>query len=104
MELVQCIAILSFISKGKCPIYDQFAEIVLAAIENGLKPPQKLCRLVSRIKEAYIKRYWEYENKRKTIFKEIYFNASNVQDCSLDCALWIYGYLFKDSCNNTDNF
>lgn len=94
--------LLYFLSKGKCPIYDQFAEIALTAIENGIDPSQKIHYSAPEIKKKYIERYNKYEENLTIIFNHTYRDTINRQDRSLDRALWVYGHLFKAPSKETE--
>lgn len=96
---VYCYTLLYFLSKGKHPIYDQFAEIALTAIKKGIDPSQKIRYNAPETKKEYIKRYSKYEENLTNIFNQVYCAAISSQDRSLDRALWVYGHLFKDSAN-----
>lgn len=96
---VYCYTLLYFLSKGKYPIYDQFAEIALTAIKREIDPSQKICYSAPKTKKEYIERYSKYKENLTTIFNQVYYDAINDQSRSLDRALWVYGHLFKASNN-----
>lgn len=95
---VYLITLLYFISKGRYPIYDRFAEMALCAIKNGLKPsdkvpytnlPDKNSRRFDRVVEDRLN---PYINDLHTIFGK---EAAKCRD--VDRALWVYGHRFKQA-------
>lgn len=92
---VYLLTLVYFISKGKSPIYDQFAHRALDALEKGLKP-----------KAQEVPKHTVPEKKSKNAFKWFEDNyakrlngmfGSHYKERKLDRALWVYGHLFKAS-------
>ena len=80
---VYLLTLVYFISKGKSPIYDQFAHRALDALEKGLKP-----------KAQEVPKHTVPEKKSKNAFK---WFGSHYKERKLDRALWVYGHLFTAS-------
>lgn len=93
---VYAVTLKYFVTKGECPIYDQFAKVALDAICDGVKPggnvnyhelpgkesPEKVLEKVDEYKRQIVKtlniEYNDYKNERK-----------------YDQALWAYGHLYN---------
>ena len=87
--------IVYFISKGKSPIYDQFAHRALDALEGGLKPKaQEVPKHTVPGKNSKNAFKWfkdNYAERLKGMF------GAHYKERKLDRALWVYGHLFKAS-------
>ena len=101
---VYCITLLYFISKGKYPIFDQFADKALDVISNNKEEfpnadhkvyeplPSDLPTKGEKPRE-FKERYHEYcekIEKLKSQLPEVYRNPRNR---GLDRALWVYGHI-----------
>lgn len=101
---VYCITLLYFISKGKYPIFDQFADKALDVISNNKEEfpnadhkmyeplPSELPTKGEKLGE-FKERYHEYcekIEKLKSQLPEVYRNPRNR---GLDRALWVYGHI-----------
>ena len=101
---VYCITLLYFISKGKYPIFDQFADKALDVISNNKEEfpntdhkmyeplPSELPTKGEKPRE-FKERYHEYcekIEKLKNQLPEVYRNPRNR---GLDRALWVYGHI-----------
>lgn len=98
---VYALTILHFASKGKYPIYDQFAHIALVKISDGsdfnavinkkdrIDPEfdtnKNISKLFCQYKENYI-------SKMEDIFGDNYTISRDI-----DQALWAYGHFFKEN-------
>lgn len=95
---VYLITMLYFISKGKYPIYDQFAKIAVDAIQKGIEPEEyvEYKELPEKDNKKFkdVFRIYEetYVNKLKDIFGIEDYNKRDV-----DRALWVYGHYFKSN-------
>lgn len=97
---VYIITLLYFISKGKYPIYDRFANLALDGIINDKNPkndkikevtlPTKDSKKFLRIYDDYVK---PYSDKISKIFDIDYNDLKTYRD--VDRALWVYGHAFK---------
>ena len=93
---VYLITLLFFMSKGKYPIYDQFAAKAVYAIKNNIAPnnainysfylPGRDSAWFSKIMCWYMN---DYINDLKSIFGEEYKTNRDI-----DRALWVYGHAF----------
>ena len=95
---VYAIALLFFISKGKYPIYDRFADTAIKAINN--KTPRWPIRGESSNCGAYDYKtnYRSYVRDVNELYKK-YYNSTDVDYLSnreLDRALWVYGHGFSE--------
>lgn len=93
---VYLITLLYFISRGKYPIYDQFAVFALEAISGGKKPgdkvefhalPDKSSKRFGAIMQTEMK---SYINSIMSIFGSAYWENRDI-----DRALWVYGHMFS---------
>ena len=102
---VYLITILSFISGGKYPIYDQFAAMAAKAILEGKKPGSRISidDLPDKNSNAFIDMlddaespYFQYIQNIETL-SAMYYDGDKSRyqkDRHLDRALWVYGHLF----------
>ena len=92
---VYLLTLVYFISKGKSPIYDQFAHRALDALEKGLKPKaQEVPKHTVPEKKSKNAFKWFEDNYAKRL-NEMF--GSHYKERKLDRALWVYGHLFKAS-------
>ena len=93
---VYLITLLYFISRGKYPIYDRFAQMALYAICNNKKPgdiveynelPERQSRAFANVMNEDMK---EYIRQMESVFGKTYRDSRKI-----DQALWVYGHLFK---------
>lgn len=101
---VYCITLLYFISKGKYPIFDQFADKALDVISQNkeefpnidsksYKPlPSDLPIKVGKLK-LFKERYDEYCEKIEKLKSQLSVRYRNPQNRDLDRALWVYGHI-----------
>lgn len=93
---VYLITLLYFISKGRYPIYDRFAELALRGGNpesdtlNEITLPDKNSKKFADVYEEYVKPYSE---KISGIFGVDYKNIDEYRN--IDRALWVYGHAFK---------
>ena len=90
---VYVITLIFFISKGKYPIYDRFANTALKSIKEGGIPKKGDAGNSCEINK---KRYKEYMDNMEEIYKELYQNeeVDYMKNRELDRALWVYGHGF----------
>ncbi len=96
--VVYAITLLYFLSHGKYPIYDRFADMAVYAISNNIDPSKVIVYKEPGInaKTFYETRYLpNYVNYIKKYFKK-YTNRN------IDRALWTYGHLFSDNKDKTE--
>lgn len=89
---VKVLTLLYFLSQGKCPIYDKFAEMSLNAYYSDTKPGESVeyKGLAGNVKND-MSRLVDYKENLEYIFgNEIY------ESRSIDRALWVYGHLFLE--------
>lgn len=90
---VKIVTLLYFLSQGKSPIYDKYAEMALDAYLTD-SVPGAVVRYTGL--PGYINgdmaRYDEYITKLKKVFC-----TEDYTDRSIDRALWVYGHFFHDS-------
>lgn len=93
---VYLITLLYFVSRGKYPIYDQFALFALEAISDGKKPgdkvvfhalPDKSSKKFGAIMQTKMR---SYIDSIKSIFGSAYWENRDI-----DRALWVYGHMFS---------
>lgn len=101
---VYCITLLYFISKGKYPIFDQFADKALDVISQNkeefpsidsksYKPlPSDLPIKGEKLKQ-FKERYDEYCEKIEKLKSQLSVRYRNPQNRDLDRALWVYGHI-----------
>ena len=90
---VYLLTLLYFISKGKYPIYDRFAQMALTAIHNDVKPGGivNFKALSGSAFSTIMKREMEeYNGQMERVFGEKYQDSRDI-----DRALWVYGHFFK---------
>lgn len=93
---VYLITLLYFISKGRYPIYDRFAELALRGGNpesdtlNEITMPDKNSKKFADVYEGYVK---PYSDKIFGIFGVDYKNIEEYRN--IDRALWVYGHAFK---------
>ena len=93
---VYLLTLVSFITRGKAPIYDIFALRAIAAIKHeiplGASVP--VGGLIQNKKKTEVSKvlslYNEYIDNIEDVFGTEYQNNRNI-----DRALWVYGHLFK---------
>lgn len=102
---VYCITLLYFISKGKYPIFDQFADKALDVISQNKEAfpnaddkkyepipsdlPTKDEKKMGELKE----RYKRYCKKIETLKSQLSGRYRDPQNRDLDRALWVYGHI-----------
>ena len=101
MGPVYALTILYFASKGKYPIYDQFAHIALMKIKDGsdfdsvinkknrIDPEFDTSKCIDKIFYQYNK---NYVSRIRDIFGDAYTKSRDI-----DQALWAYGHFFKEN-------
>ena len=103
---VYLITLMYFISRGKYPIYDQFAMIALSAIHEGVKPGGEIIyKGLSSVKELLenddpVFGYQRYIDLLYSIFSEEELFEDGVPIRNVDRALWVYGHFFKPKAPN----
>lgn len=100
---VYSVTLLYFLSRGRYPIYDQFAKRGLMAIDEGVAPRKKTLNPSElpnvdkdKIGDAILgdgTSYREYAGRIHEIEKEI--EGCGLKNRDLDRALWTYGHLFN---------
>lgn len=99
---VYLITLLYFISKGRYPIYDRFAELALRGGNpesdtlNEITLPDKNSKKFVDVYEEYVKPYSE---KISGIFGVDYKNIEEYRN--IDRALWVYGHAFKTKASHS---
>lgn len=93
---VHTIALLYFISRGRYPIYDEFAKRGLDAIVSGVEPgvtvayvapPDKTSKKFDTVVEDVLN---PFTSDLDAVFSDAWRESRDV-----DRALWVYGHLFK---------
>ena len=92
---VYVIAVLYFVSGGKYPIYDRFADMALEyifAYIGYLKKGES--KMLSS--DNALERYKNYINRLEILLKQLgKENANYIEYRDLDRVLWVYGYGYK---------
>ncbi|MDE6566402.1 MAG: hypothetical protein K2K70_01565 [Lachnospiraceae bacterium] len=97
---VYLVTLLYFISKGRYPIYDRFAQMAVTAIKNDNKPNSEKNKvsykeLPDRMNQGKFKKI--VENNLRSYWTDIddIFGIDKYQENrNIDRALWVYGHLF----------
>lgn len=91
---VYALALVFFITRGREPIYDRYAEIAIDAIlnpEHEFRIPREYKELPDKHSyDSVINRYDVYKDKLTHVFGE-----SWKYERDIDCALWAYGHMFS---------
>ncbi len=92
---VYSIAVLYFVSGGKYPIYDRFADIAVEYIFTYTGYPKKgESKMLSS--DNAIKRYKNYINRLEILLKQLgKENANYIDYRELDRALWVFGHGYE---------
>ena len=95
---IYLITLLYFISKGKYPIYDRFADLAIQAIIQKEKPGTKLnhkepvTKGDNKFDTIYIDTIKPFS---KRIEKAFHSYDKYLKNRDLDRALWVYGHCFS---------
>lgn len=102
---VYCITLLYFISKGKYPIFDQFADKALDVISQNKEAfpnaddkkyepiPSDLPTKDEKKMGEFKERYKRYCKKIETLKSQLSDRYRDPQNRDLDRALWVYGHI-----------
>lgn len=85
-DVVHCLSLVYFFSRGYWPIYNRFAHIAVTAISDNIKPGNSvLCRELN----SWDDYYQEYAERVKHIF-----GIRNISR-RIHRALWVYGHFYN---------
>ena len=97
------LTLLYFLTFGKCPIYDKYAQKAMSAINNGIspvgKPPIEYCVPGKECITRGYGIYRTYMDDLNTLFdyQQIVTDNRFGELRRIDQALWVYGHLFSDA-------
>lgn len=91
---VYAFTVLYFVSGGKYPIYDKYAQMAVMAIKDGKKPGESVAFTNLPSSKNVQKIYNSYKNNFFTYIENIFGKGTYETDCKYDRALWAYGHLF----------
>lgn len=97
--VVRTIALVYFMTQGRCPIYDRFANIGLFALTHGgdadFGGELEEKTLDELSKSDRIKRYNAYKSRIEDVYDFFGIDSHRASDLRrADKALWVYGHLF----------